>query len=210
MKRPDIHRLYAIINRRFRLQRMQRIWYTFGISTETRILDVGGTRYIWSLLPQQPHLVLLNLNAPEQRDDDILDVIGDARKLPFKDNSFDLVFSNSLIDHLFTFEQQKLFADECRRVAKCYVVQSPNQRFLIEPHLLTPFIHWLPKRLRTALIRNFTLWGLITRPSKDQCAAFVDEVRMLTHREMEALFPEANIWTERVFGLAKSLTAVKR
>jgi ubiquinone/menaquinone biosynthesis C-methylase UbiE len=56
-------------------------------------------------------------------------VLGDARELPFKDNSFDVVFSNSLIEHLYSFGQQQKFADECRRVAPRYCVQVPNQHF---------------------------------------------------------------------------------
>jgi hypothetical protein len=62
---------------------------------------------------------------------------------------------------------------------------------------------------RVRLLRNFTIWGLITRPTREDCQHFVDEVRMLTERDLRRLFPEAEIWHERVLGMSKSLMAVK-
>jgi hypothetical protein len=152
----------------------------------------------------------LNILPPRDSGHGMVDVIGDARTLPFKDNSFDVVFSNSLIDHLYTFEGQHSFALECRRVAKRYYIQSPYQGFFIEPHLLTPFIHWLPKKVRVRMHRNFTVHGWVTRPNHQQCKQFANEVRMLTMRDMKMLFPQAEIWRERFFGLTKSLIAVRR
>jgi Methyltransferase domain len=205
-----IHRIYTMVGGRFRVRRMHRMWNSLGLSRDTLVLDAGGTRHDWMLLPEHPRVVLLNILPPGDSGHGMLDVIGDARRLPFKDNSFDLVFSNSLIDHLYTFEGQRCFALECRRVARRYYVQSPSQRFPIEPHLLTPFIHWLPRKLRLRLLRNFTIHGWVTRPNRQQCEQFINEVRMLTMRDMRRLFPEGEIWRERFLGLTKSLTAVKR
>ena len=212
----NIHRLYAMSSRRFRLQRIQHFAETFEINSETRILDVGGSHHIWRLLPVKPKVVMLNISPPDDEydasDESIANlrvVLGDARDLPFEDGSFDLVFSNSLIEHLYNFQQQQRFADECRRVAARYYVQVPNQRFFLEPHLLTPFIHWLPKSVQARLLRNFTVWGLVTRSTQQECDHFLEEVRLLTERDLRQLFPDAEIWRERVFGLSKSLMAVK-
>jgi hypothetical protein len=205
----DIHYLYAKLNRQFRMRRMNRFTEAFGIDSRTRILDIGGSHYIWMDLPVRPKVVLLNLVLDKDHGDDFTDIIADARQLPFKDKSFDLVFSNSLIEHLFTFDQQKRFADDCRRVAAQYYIQSPNQHFFLEPHLLTPFIHWLPKIVRVRLLRNFTIWGLVTRPTREDCQHFVHEVRMLTKRDLRRLFPDAEIWHERVLGMSKSLMAIR-
>jgi len=187
------------------------MWQALGLTPESRVLDVGGTDGIWSLLPEQPRVVLLNLGAPprQARDERRQYVVGDACRLPFTDNAFNALFSNSLIEHLYTFDRQAMFAGECRRVAGRYFVQCPNQRFTLEPHLLTPFVHWLPQRARLRLLRNFTVWGWLTRPSRAQCQQFIQEVRMLTAGEMRALFPDAVVWKERLLGLAKSLVAVK-
>jgi hypothetical protein len=205
----NIHDLYAKLSPRFRAKRMYRFAQEFRIDSQTRILDVGGSHHIWTLLPVTPKVVLLNLSADHERGDGFTNVFGDARQLPFKDHAFDLIFSNSLIEHLYTFDQQQQFADECRRVAARYYVQAPNQYFFVEPHLLTPFIHWLPKWARVRLIRNFIIWGLINRPAREDCQQFVDEVRLLTRRDLRRLFPEAEIWCERVLGMSKSLVAVK-
>lgn len=212
----NIHRLYAKLSPQFRLRRMYRFAEAFEIDSRTRILDVGGSHHIWRLLPVKPNVVMLNILPPDDEydagDESIANlrvVLGDACHLPFKDRSFDLVFSNSLIEHLYTFDQQQRFADECQRVAARYYVQVPNQRFFLEPHLLTPFIHWLPKSMRARLLRNFTVWGLVTRPTRQECEHFIEEVRLLTERDLRQLFPEAEIWHERVLGLSKSLMAVK-
>lgn len=212
----NIHCLYAKLSPQFRLRRMYRFAEAFEIDSGTRILDVGGSHHIWRLLPVGPNVVILNILPPDDEydasDETIANlhvVVGDARHLPFKDRSFDLIFSNSLIEHLYTFDHQQRFADECRRVAARYYVQVPNQRFFLEPHLLTPFIHWLPKSIRARLLRNFTVWGLLNRPTRQECEHFIEEVRLLTERDLRQLFPEAEIWHERVLGLSKSLMAVK-
>jgi Methyltransferase domain len=206
----EIHGLFAKLSPRFRKRRMRRFAEAFGLDPGSRVLDVGGAPGIWMLLPARPEVVLLNLVVDDKHDQGFTDVIGDARRLPFRDDAFDVVFSNSLIEHLHTFEGQQRFADECRRVGRRYFIQAPNRRFPLEPHLLTPAVHWLPKRARTRLLRNFTVWGLVTRPTRAECRQFVDEVRLPTERELRRWFPEAEIWRERVLGMSKSLMAVKR
>ena len=114
-----------------------------------------------------------------------------------------------MIEHLGYFENQQLFAAECRRVGLSYYVQTPNKFFFIEPHLITPFIHWLPHRVQRLLLRNFTVWGWITRPTKKECESFMNEVRLLSARDLQRLFPDAEIQHERFLGLSKSIMAVK-
>ena len=136
-------------------------------------------------------------------------VVADGCFLPFPDKIFDVVYSNSVIEHLGNLENQRRFAAECRRVGVRYYVQTPNKWFPIEPHLLTPFVHWLPPWFQRRLLRNFTIWGLITRPTTQQCETFLQEIRMLDRQELRQLFPDAEIHHERVLGLTKSLIAVK-
>ena len=198
--------LYAII-RRFRRDRMAIFQRTFTLTARTRILDVGGTALNWSLIPARPQVTLLNLPT-----DGEADVIGDGRYLPFRDASFDIVFSNSVIEHISTEQDQRRFAGEVRRTGRAYWVQTPDRRFPIEPHLLTPFVHWLPKRMRVAITRRFTFWSLIERPSPDRWAFYIrhcsEEVRLLDATQLQAMFPEAKIIRERFLGLSKSLIAV--
>jgi hypothetical protein len=180
---------------------------TFGLRPDTRILDVGGTALNWSFVRTRPRITFLNL--PTDGDSD---VIGDGRYLPFRDRSFDLVFSNSVIEHLSSEEDQRRFANEVRRTGRAYWVQTPDRRFPIEPHLLTPFIHWLPRGARKAIARRFTVWSVIERPSQDRWEFYIrhcsEEVRLLDRRQLQDLFPEAEIRQERFLGMSKSLIAV--
>lgn len=209
----NIHTLYRSFLTHFRKRRLTLVYRLFGIDTTTRVLDVGGGWFFWNLAAGEglptPSVTVVNLLPPEE--EPIPGgrwMIADARSLPFASQSFDLAFSNSVIEHLSNWKSQAEFAKEIRRVARSYVVQTPNRAFPVEPHLITPFIHWLPERWRRRLLRSFTVWGWITRPSPAQCEQFLHEVRLLTRTEMARLFPESTVITERALGLPKSLLAV--
>jgi methyltransferase family protein len=182
----------------------------FEVSARTRILDVGGSMFNWSLLHTRPRLTIVNIALGAGCREAVTSVIGDGRRLPFRDRAFEIVFSNSVIEHVGGRESQDAFAREVRRVGRAYFVQTPNRWFPVEPHWLTPGIHFLPKTWQVRLLRNFSVWGLIVRPTAAECARQVAEVRLLGRKEMRRLFPDAVILTERVFGLSKSLIAMKR
>lgn len=188
---------------------MQLFYHRFKVTTQTEVLDLGGREFNWMLMPFRPRVTIVNRSLQGKRSGEIQWILADVRELPFADKAFEIIYSNSVIEHLGTIEDQRRFAAECRRVGRSYYVQTPNCRFPIEPHLLTPFIHWLPGRLQARLLRNFTVWGWITRPNTAARAHFLNTTRMLTRAEFQALFPEAEIWTERFLWLTKSFAAVK-
>jgi hypothetical protein len=99
------------------------------------------------------------------------------------------------------------FAEETRRVARSYYVQTPNYWFWIEPHLVAPFIHWLPLRWQRRLIRHFTLFGLLERPSPEVCEIHLRTTRLLRRRELAALFGGGELEAEQLLGLSKSFIA---
>jgi ubiquinone/menaquinone biosynthesis C-methylase UbiE len=193
----------------FRKRRMRYFYDYFEIKPDTTVLDVGGREFNWQLMSFAPRVTILNLET-EKPSGQFEWIAGDARQLPFPDKAFDIVYSNSVIEHLGTAGDQQRFATECRRVGRSYFVQTPNRNFPIEPHVLTPFIHWLPKSWQRPLVRNFTVWGWITRPSVERREWFLNTTRMLTRRELQSLFPEAQIRRESFLGLTKSLIAIKR
>jgi SAM-dependent methyltransferase len=148
---------------------MERFIADFGITPQTRVLDVGGTLHNWLLSPVQPRLTLLNMpRASEPAPEGVDRVAADGCVLPFADGAFDVVYSNSVIEHLTTRERQQQFANEMMRVGKRCYVQTPNRWFPVETHLLTPFVHYLPKRWQAPLVRRgtFVCW---TRAKCTRC-----------------------------------------
>lgn len=134
----------------------------------------------------------------------------DGCRLPYPDRSYDIVYSNSVIEHVGSYEKQRAFASEARRVGKRLWIQTPAYEFFIEPHFLAPFVHWAPRNLRVKLIRFFTLWGWLEKPSPQRIQETVDEIRLLRYREMQELFPDCQILRERFLGvLTKSYIAFR-
>lgn len=198
------------IMRFFRTKRMGQFREQFAITSTTRVLDVGGTLFNWSLLKTRPRLTLINITLPPERGDEAVDwVVADGRYLPFQEEVFDVVYCNSVIEHLGTPANQRMLAEECRRVGQSLYLQTPNRWFPIEPHLLAPIIHWLPRPMRKRLMRHFTLWGWMTKPSPQRCEERLDELRLLDERELQSLLPTTTLWRERVLGMTKSLIAVQ-
>ncbi len=206
-----IHSLYARLSPIFRRRRMRQFQALVAPRAGERLLDIGGTAAFWHDAGLAAHLTLLNrdVGGGEQRRTDSEFVHGDGCALRFADRAYDVVFSNSVIEHVGTWERQKAFAAEARRVGGRLWIQTPAREFFIEPHLVAPFIHWLPRAWQSRLMRNFTIRGWLERPDAATVEAFLDEVRLLTFREMQTLFPDCTIRRERFFGLTKSYIAVR-
>lgn len=200
---------------KFRNQRLHDfealIFKNFSPDQPLRILDVGGTAYFWtnSSLPNlnQIEIVLLNLQEEEINHPTIRSVSGDATSMPeFADKSFDIVFSNSVIEHLYTLENQKKMADEILRVGKKYFIQTPNRAFPIEAHYALPFAQFLPKKFTYFLLTKTKLSRLKKWKPID-AQQYLDEIRLLDEGQLRQLFPHAEIYQEKVFGMIKSIAA---
>jgi hypothetical protein len=195
---------------------------TFNPSSETEIIDVGGTPYNWNIAGTESQITLVNLFDPKYLQS-VLEYIGDGQGLPpnmsyelgdgtnlrYPNEAFDIYYSNSVIEHLGTYNNQVKFAKEARRVAKKLWVQTPARGFIIEPHLITPFIHFLPKSWQKRLVRNFTVWGLVTRPSPKEAEDFLQDIRLISIKEMKELFPDCVIVKEKFWFFTKSYIAVR-
>ena len=126
------------------------------------------------------------------------------------DGPFDLAYSNSVIEHVGSWEQQREFAKEMLRLGRHIYCQTPNRWFPVETHYLTAFVHWLPRHWfghRTH--RWLTLQGLSRRPSRSESlhTRQQEAVRLLSKRELKELFPGCRIRVERFFGWPKSYAA---
>ncbi len=181
-------------------------------TANSKILDIGGTPLNWHYINKKLDVTLLNIYNTEgiSIPENFKYVKGDGTKLNYLDAEFDITFSNSVIEHLETFERQKQFAREISRVGKSFWVQTPARFFFVEPHLITPFIHYLSKKIQRRLLRNFTIWGWFHRPSQEQVDHFLTEVRLLTYNEMKTLFPDCEIMVERFLGMPKAYIAIRK
>ena len=204
----SIPKLHAPIARYFRRGRLRRFAEEFSVGGRTTIVDVGGYTYYWEWFDELPRVAIVNLEPPAERDPRFEWVIADARRLPFRDGAFDIAFSNSVVEHIPGEENRRAYAAEIMRVGRGYYVQTPYKWFPVEPHLMTPFIHYLPKRWQRPLLRYGTVWGLLHHPTPEGCDDFLRDIDLLTTAELRALFPGAAVWKERAVGLLKSITAV--
>lgn len=176
-----------------------------------RILDVGGTGTFWETLGLADlpgiQVTTLNLVLDPCSHPNVKGVVGDARDMSrFPDKSFDVVFSNSLIEHVGGIEDQRKVAQEIVRVGRAYFVQTPNRNFPVEPHFMFPFFQHLPVSTRVFLVTRLGLgWERITDP--DVARAEVESIRLLDRKTLESLFPGAQIWCEKFCGLTKSMVA---
>lgn len=209
----NIQAIYRPFLRYFRSRRKQLFHRLLAPQASQSLLDVGGYYGDWASMDCPCRITCLNLTLPQLSaplPPQFTCVRGDGRQLDYRAGAFDIVFSNSVIEHVGTWSDQQRFAAEVRRVGKAYWVQTPNRWFPVEPHFLALGVHYLPKALQRKLIRYGTGWGLVTRPTPAQVAAYLAEVRLLTEREMRELFPDAQILIERFCGLKKSFIAVRK
>jgi len=184
------------------------------------ILDIGGTRDYWNILPEslfESHKIkvtIVNISLPQgdpAMEKHFVRHKGDACNLSeFSDNSFDIAHSNSVIEHVGDWDRVKMFASELLRLAPAHFVQTPNYWFPIEPHFMMPFFHWLPRPSRIWLVMKFHLGHHSRQLTVDGAVETVNSARLLNKRLFSHLFSNSAIITERLFLLPKSFIAIRK
>jgi hypothetical protein len=180
-----------------------------------RILDVGGGVAYWKgledLWSDRPvHITLVNLKAEPVPDSRFASLAGDACNMPeFENNAFDVIHSNSVLEHVGSYANKRRMAEEIQRIAPRHFVQTPNFWFPIEPHFRTPAIHWLPEPLRVAAVMRKKLGFYEQAKTRDQAYEILSDASLLDFKDMQTLFPTSHIERERVFGFTKSLIAIR-
>jgi hypothetical protein len=179
------------------------------VPTPARVLDVGGTERFWDQMGIDTlagvEIHLLNLRAAEARDDRFVVHAGDATDMSqFADGSFDVVFSNSVIEHVGDLGSQQRMAREVRRVGARFWVQTPCRWFPIEPHYFLPFFGVLPLGARAWMLHRFGARPGGKRISREDARERAQRVRLMRRAELRDAFPTARIDHERVLGLTKS------
>ncbi len=176
-----------------------------------RIIDVGGTENFWINRGFQNRddieITLVNLDVYPTQYPQFKSVAGDATNLKeYEDNSFDLAFSNSVIEHLYTYESQVKMAKELVRVGKYHFVQTPNKYFFMEPHYLMPYFQFYPRGLAFSILTKTKL-SRGRKWTEKFANQYLDEIRLISHSEMKVLFPDSKIYYEKFLGMNKSFTS---
>ena len=182
------------------------------LKTQAEVLDIGGTQEFWTLMtggdPGNIRVTLLNVEHQSVTSEKFISAAGDARSMPqFADKSFDVVFSNSVIEHVGSYEEQRQMAREIMRVGKRYFVQTPNKRFPLEPHFLFPYFQYLPSWVRAQMVHRFDIGWYKRIPDYDAAKKEVDSIQLLTRKQFGALFPGSRMHVEKLAGLSKSFVA---
>lgn len=178
---------------------------------ELRVVDLGGTAVWWSRAPVSPrHVTVVNLHEAGQGSRRVTAVEGDALSADdlLGDQDFDLVFSNSLIEHLGGHGARRRLAEVVASLAPAYVVQTPYRYFPVEPHWMFPGFQFLPVSVRSRIAPRWPL-GHTYGWDADASADEVMSTELLSASEMRQYFPDAEIVWERVAGVPKSMTAIK-
>ncbi|MEY2884504.1 MAG: hypothetical protein RL490_2228 [Pseudomonadota bacterium] len=186
-----------------------------------KIVDMGGTGTYWKrvgldFLEQHDMEVFCvnrteyELSAKDSQHPRIKYAVGDACDMPFESNHFDFVHSNSVIEHVGNWSKMRSFANEVRRLAPDYYVQTPYFWFPIDPHFFrVPFFHWLPVSLRLSLFKRMRVGWVPAQPDIDKRMDLIESSTLLDEGQFVSLFPDAAVRYERLAALPKSLIAIR-
>ena len=177
------------------------------------VIDLGGTAEAWLRAPVRPasvHVVNLEPEPASHPADWIRADQADACDLPARiaDGSYDMVFSNAVLEHVGGHVQRMRFADTVHKMANLHWIQTPYRYFPIEPHWLFPGFQFLPLAVRARLSQR---WPLVHTKSSswEEGLRAAMGVELVSRSEMSLYFPASTIRTERALGLVKSLIAVR-
>jgi hypothetical protein len=200
------------VGERQRVRRWEWFAQTFTDVGSMSVIDLGGTIEAWRRAPVHPaslHIINLELEPAEVPAWARIDR-ADACNLPthIANGRYDLVFSNSVIEHVGGHSQRQRFADTIHTLADRHWVQTPYRYFPIEPHWLFPGFQFLPLSARARISRH---WPLAHSPAKgrEESVQQAMSVELLSRTEMAFYFPRSTIGSERVLGIVKSLIAIK-
>lgn len=206
-------KIFGPASRRFRRERAERLLDRLPEIRGGRVVDIGGSLPFWKyLLPilQPAEVKIYNITSGRmvygmtERFENVECHLYDGSSVPLADGEADVVICSSVIEHV-PLENRRAVAREIRRLGKRYYVQSPAKAFPLEVHFMMPFIHWLPRPVGRMLARVSPWRFMIGEPVSTD--AYFDETRLLSKKEMRALFPDATIETEWFMGMPKSYMA---
>ena len=202
-------RLLRHYSRKSRHQKFELFETVLRPRPEDSILDIGASGRVFSAYtfgdyyPYPERITGAGVELDEVRSARLAHPLSryavlDGCRLPFADRSFDIVFSNAVIEHILGDRRQEQFTREVMRVGKSWFVTTPNYWFLFESHYHLPFIQFLPRPLQRVYNRLFG-----THIAKGE----VQELALLSARALRNLFPVGRIEKVRVTFWPETLVA---
>lgn len=198
---------------RFRARRADELLRRFPDLPSMRVIDLGASLTFWENLASEDRprdLNIMNLGPVSGNSSTPTLIQGDACSADtmFAPQAFDLVISNSVLEHVGGHHRRRQFANAVEHLATRHWIQTPNLYFPLEPHWLFPGMQFLPFEARVAVARRWH-FGHVRAESHEEAVEEVSACELISRSQLRALFPTSEIWTERVFGLAKSLVAIR-
>ena len=192
------------MQRQWRGRRMQELTQRLQLQPGMRIVDLGGLPELWETLDFNLDITLVNFgsqfsNLSESYRRTYRTLEADACDLKeLADGEFDLVFSNSVIEHVGPPDRQADFARNVRRLAPKYWVQTPSIWFPIEAHCNLPLWWFYPSWLQQKWLARWHHQGKMFKWRQ------MSNTRVLKLDRLKLLFPEASVYVESVGGFPKS------
>jgi hypothetical protein len=197
-----------------RKKRFRRFFDMLGtLSPPVKIIDLGGTENYWEQMgfagSEEVKIFLVNRTGKETVKQNLVFMKGDACNLSaIEEQSFDIAFSNSVIEHVGGFEKQLQMVKEMKRVAPRLYLQTPNLYFPLEPHFLFPFFQFFPLKAKVWLLMHFNLGWYSKTNDRAKAEALANSAILLSYKTLRKLFPNAKIYRERILGLTKSFVVL--
>jgi SAM-dependent methyltransferase len=203
-----MNRLFLELHRRSREKKYRLLLQLLRPEADTRILNVGATGTTTGLREQfegsYGHLNRVIGGGPsfEEADDyrksfpGVTSLVFDGCALPFTDKSFDIVYSNAVLEHLPGPDAVVRFAREVQRVGRGWFVTTPNFWYPVDPHYHLPLVQLLPADAQRKLVT-----ALGKTP--------YDHLRLLRKRELQKLFPTSQVVGCRVTFYPETLVAYR-
>jgi Methyltransferase domain len=185
---------------------------TFPDLAAMSVIDLGGLVETWLRAQVRPkHVHVLNPAPPAVPVPEWVEfTCCDACALPdhLANRRYDLVFSNSVIEHVGGHERRLRFAEAVHLLADAHWIQTPYRFFPIEPHWMLPGVQFLPTAVQVALVRRCPL---AENPDGNRLRATKNVLwtELLDRTQMRHYFPHSSLRAERLFGLTKSLIAYR-
>lgn len=185
-----------------------------------KVIDIGGTVAFWKAWgiteSDQIQVTLINnhhidvsSSGTESDLPFIINELSDANQIQVdRLKKFDLIFSNSFLEHLESRAQQAAMAEKIISSGVRYFIQIPNKRSIIDPHFPRPWVPFFacyPKPVQARLLTLGACGSGARSSTLEQARERIRYYNPLSVADMRRLFPDAVIRIERTVGIPLSV-----